>query len=71
MQREALLTNAVMVLTQLIKEREKLSHITRVKFGCGGAALVYIIGNYGSADAVGGFDHHLANHRFGGITITL
>ena len=39
LQREALLANAVMAFTQLIKKREKILHITRVKFGCGSAAL--------------------------------
>jgi len=43
MQREALLTNAVMTFTQLIKEREKILHIIIVKFSCGGAALEWRI----------------------------
>ena len=29
------------------------------------------IGNHGAADAIGGFDHYVANHCFGGITIAL
>jgi hypothetical protein len=40
MQREALLTNAVMAFTQQLKEKEKSLQITHGLFGCGSAALV-------------------------------
>jgi hypothetical protein len=39
MQHEVLLTNAVMPITQPLKEYDIVLHITYRKFGCGSAAL--------------------------------
>jgi predicted nucleotide-binding protein (sugar kinase/HSP70/actin superfamily) len=51
MQREALLTNAVMAFAQLLNERKKLSFITHGSFGCGATAL-----------AAEEFAHHILTH---------
>jgi hypothetical protein len=39
MQREALLSNAAMVITKLTNESNEVQHITQITFGSGSAAL--------------------------------
>jgi hypothetical protein len=49
MQREALLTNAAMTITQLTKECDNISPVTGKTFGCSSAALGPLLRNIGRA----------------------